>query len=275
MKGKGNLRIKSRGLSRSHILLLQKLKHEIAQRKAVEQSLKKSKEHYRHLLEESHRMQEQLRHLSRQILMVQEEERKRISRELHDKIAQILTVINVHLATLKMEAAGNTQGLKKKISGTQRLVAKSVNIVHRFARELRPTVLDDLGIIPALHAYMKDFTKRTRIPIHFNCAAAVEQLNSARRTVLYRVAQEALVNVIQHAQASRVTVNIRKSRNAIQMKINDNGKSFQVDHVLLAKKNGRLGLVGMRERVEMVGGIFSVESARGEGTTIQAQVPFK
>ena len=103
--------------------------------------------------------------------------------------------------------------------------------------------------------------------------AAVEQLDGDKRTVLYRVAQEALTNVARHAQASRAEVSIQKLHGAVCMKIKDDGKSFQVERVLHAKKNKRLGLLGMRERVEMVGGTFTVESAPGKGTTIQAQIP--
>ncbi|MGA2801491.1 MAG: ATP-binding protein [Verrucomicrobiota bacterium] len=251
------------------------LKQEIVQRQAGEEALKKGEEHYRQLLEQSHQQQEQLRHLSRQILLAQEEERKKISRELHDEIAQTLTVINIHLATLSKEAAVNTGGLKKTISRTQRLVEKSVNTVHRFALELRPTLLDDQGLIPALHSYMKDFTKQTGIHIHFTTFTSswIEQLDSTRRTVLYRVAQSALTNIAQHAQASRVKVSIRKLRDAIRLEIHDDGKGFEVDHVLFVKRHKRLGLLGMRERVEMVGGSFAVESAPGKGTTIRAQIP--
>src|SRR4030095_7877539 len=111
-------------------------------------------QHHGKLLAQSLQMQEQLRRLSRQLLSAQEEERKKISRELHDVIAQTLTSINVGLATLKKEAGVNTKGLERSIARTQQLVEQSVNIVHRFARELRPTVLDDLGLIPALHAFM-------------------------------------------------------------------------------------------------------------------------
>ena len=143
------------------------------------------------------------------------------------------------------------------------------------ARELRPTLLDDIGIIPAFRVYIKDFTKHTRIPVHFDCVGSVEQVNPARRTALYRVAQEALGNVAQHAQASRVTMNLRKVRNAVRMTIKDNGKSFQVERVILGHKNRSLGLLGMRERIEMVGGNFKIDSVRGKGTTVQARVPLK
>ena len=250
------------------------LKREIAQRLVVEETLRQSEQHYSQLLEQSRRLQEQLRHLSRQLLSAQEEERKKISRELHDVIAQVLTGINVRLATLKTEAAVNTKGFSRNISRTQRLVEKSVDLVHQFARELRPAVLDDLGLIPALHSFLKRFTRETGLRVSLTAFAGVEGLDSARRTVFYRVAQEALTNVARHAQASRVEASLEKLPNAVRLQIKDNGKSFEVERVLYARKNKRLGLLGMRERVEMVGGRFTIESAPGQGTTIQAQIPF-
>ena len=257
-------------LAASNLELLQ----EIAQRKAVETALKKSERHYSELLERSESLQEQLRQLSRQILSAQEEERKQISRELHDVIAQTLTGINVRLAALKKEAALNTKHLDRNIARTQRLVEKSVDIVHQFARELRPAVLDDLGLIPALHSFVKIFSKRTRIHVHLKAFAGIEELEIAKRTVLYRVAQEALNNVSRHAQAGRVELNIQKFHTAAHMEIKDDGKSFQVDRTLNAKGNKRLGLLGMRERVEMVGGTFCVESAPGHGTSVRVEIPF-
>jgi signal transduction histidine kinase len=250
------------------------LKQEIAQRKTVEESLRKSERHSGELLGQSHDLQEQLRHLSRQLLLAQEEERKKISRELHDEIAQTLTGINVRLAALKTEATRSTKGLQKKITSAQRMVEKSVDIVHRFARDLRPTVLDDLGLIPALHSFVKGFSKQTRVHVRLTVYAAVEQLESATRTVLYRVVQEALTNVTRHAHASRVDVSIHKHSRAVVVTIKDDGKSFAVERVLHAKKNKRLGLLGMRERVEMVGGHLRIESAPDKGTTINAEIPF-
>jgi signal transduction histidine kinase len=250
-----------------------RLKREILRRKSVEESLRNSERHYSRLLEQSQRMQEQLRQLTRQLLLAQEEERKKISRELHDEIAQTLTGINVRLAALKTSATHNTRGLQNKIASAQRMVEKSVDIVHRFARELRPTVLDDLGLIPALHSYVKTFSKQTGVHVRLTIYAGVEKLDNARRTTLYRVAQEALTNVARHAEASVVDVSIEKLSNRISMKIQDDGKSFQVDRVLQAKKNRRLGLLGMRERVEMVGGNFHVESLPGKGTIISAKIP--
>jgi signal transduction histidine kinase len=252
------------------------LKQEIVQRKSAEEALRNSEQHSRQLLEQSRRLQEELRLLSRRLLSAQEEERKKISRELHDFIAQTLTGINVRLATLKKEAAADTKGLERNIARTQQLVEKSVTIVHRFARELRPTVLDDVGLIPALHSFMKDFTKRTGIHLHFTTFtfAKIEQLDGDQRTVLYRVAQEALTNVDRHAQASRADVKIQKLNGNVCMRIKDNGIGFPAENLLQGKKKNRLGLLGMRERVEMVRGKFTVQSSPGKGTTILAQIPF-
>ena len=251
------------------------LKEEVRRRKSVEESLKSSELHYSRLLDQSRHMQEELRLLSRQLLFAQEEERKKISRELHDVIAQTLTGINVRLATLKMKAAHNTKGLDRSIAHTQRLVEQSVAIVHRFARELRPAVLDDLGLVAALHTFMKQFTTETGIRVSLSAFAEVEQLSGDQRTALYRVAQEALTNVARHAEASLAEVQIQKLDGSICMKISDNGKGFHQEQLHHPGKRTRLGLLGMGERLEMVGGTFTLTSAPGKGTTVLARLPFK
>ena len=221
------------------------------------------------------RNEEVLRNLTHRLMEAQEEEQKRISRELHDVIAQTLTGINIRLAALKKEATLNTKGLDRNIARTQLLVEKSVGIVQEFARELRPTVLDDLGLIPALHSFAKLFSQRTRIHVDLKIFGGVEELDLTKRTVLFRVAQEALHNVARHAKAGRVEVNIQKlAAGGVGMKIKDDGKAFNVEGVLKAKGRKRLGLLGMRERVEMVGGTFGVDSTAGQGTSIQVQIPF-
>ena len=265
-----SLRVRTEELTASNL----RFEAEVAQRKKAEIALQKSEQEHKVLLEKSRQMQEQLRQLHRQVLLAQEEERKTISRELHDEIAQTLAAINIHLAALKIEAAVNTKGLSKKIANTQRLVERSVKIVHRFARQLRPTVLDDLGLIPAIHSFLKDFMKRTGIHVGFTAFAGVEQLNGTKRTVLFRVAQEALTNVAQHAEATHVKVYIKKVAVGICMEIHDNGIAFDIECLRFSKKNKRLGLIGMRERVEMVGGTFSVESEPATGTSVIARIPF-
>jgi signal transduction histidine kinase len=251
------------------------LKREIDRREAMQKALEKSERHYGQLLRKSRDMQEHLRRLSHEILSAQEDERKKISRDLHDQVGQSLTAINVKLTTLKRVATVNASSLKKQLAGTQQLLEKSMNVVHRFARELRPPLLDDLGLTPALHSYVKSFTKQTRIPIRVTTFAEVDRLDSEKRTVLYRVVQEALTNVAKHARATSVRVSIKKLRGVVRMDIHDNGKSFQVQGALYPTKIKRLGLLGMRERVEMVGGRFFVESARGKGTNVPAEIPFR
>ena len=228
---------------------------------------------YRSLLIESQVMQRKLRHLTHQIISVQEEERKEISRELHDEVVQTLVGINVELAALGQRAGAGRSTLKEKITRIQRLVGNAINAVHRFARELRPAVLDDLGLIPALHAYNKNLAKRKNLKIQLTASRGVEALDTALRTVLFRVAQEALTNVARHARASHVNISLREVPGGVRMEISDNGQSFPVEKILGARNPKRLGLVGMRERIEMVGGQLTIESKRGQGTLVRAELP--
>ena len=265
------LRQRTRELDASN----RKLSKEVARRKVVEKSLRESQQQTTQLLKESKIMQEQLRLLSRRVISVQEEEKKRISRDLHDVVAQMLNGINLRLAELKSGLKADAKGFSKKIHSTQRLVEKSVDVVHRFARELRPAVLDDLGLLAALQSLVKTYSKQTGIRVYLKVFAGVIDLGNDESTVLYRVAQEALTNVSRHASASQVSMSIRKHGESVRMIIKDNGRSFDVKKVLHAKRRKGLGLLGMRERVEMVGGTFVVESAPGKGTTIRMDIPIK
>jgi signal transduction histidine kinase len=247
---------------------------EVLRRKTSEKDLRRSREQYRVLFLESQIMQKKLRQMTRQIIMAQEEERKEISRELHDEVVQTLVGISVELSALGKGASVGLKALKEKIARTQRLVANSVNEVHRFARELRPAVLDDLGLIPALHAYSRTLAERKKIKIKMTAFGGVEALGGAKRTVLFRVAQEALTNIARHAQATEVGMSIREISGAIRMEISDNGRSFDVKKALFARNPKRLGLIGMKERVEMVGGSLVIDSQPGKGTTVRAEIPF-
>ena len=238
-------------------------------------SVSQGREKYRVLFLASQLMQRKLRHLARQTLSVQEDERRKISRDLHDEVVQTLVGINVELGALGRAFSLGPAALKAKIALTQELVEKSVTAVHQFARELRPAVLDDLGLIPALHAYLKTVAAQNKLKIRLTTFAGVETLDIGRRTVLYRVTQQAVTNVVRHANASVVDVSITKVSRTICLEVHDNGKSFPVEQTLSAKTNKRLGLLGMRERIEMVGGSLTIQSAAGEGTTICAVLPFR
>ncbi len=253
----------------------QKLKQEIAQRERVEHELRESEEHYRDLFTQAKLMQENLRHLSSQILRVQEDERKRISRELHDEVGQALTAVNVNLAMLKKMVRGSHTRLRRKIADAQNMLEQTMEVVHDFSRELRPAMLDDLGLIPALRSFVKSFAERTGVRVSFGATPLVEKLETEQKTVLYRVAQESLTNIAKHARATQSQVSIRKLKNGIQMEIQDNGRSFRVEQQLASTSGKkRLGLLGIQERVRLASGKLSIESEPGQGTRVRVWIPF-
>lgn len=245
----------------------------LAQCSALEKQLERRIKLHEELLVQSRQQQAQSRRLTRLLLLKQEEDRKGISRELHDEVLQILAGVNVQLATLKAAASLDNDGLGKRIAQTQRMVGKSIRIVHRYARTLRPSMLDDLGLIPALRSYIRDLPGRKELEINFTTFSEVESLSNVQRTVLYRVAQEAVTNIVRHARAHHATVIISKAGNTVCLTVQDDGKAFCVDRVLASKTRKGLGLIGMRERIEMVGGKFSIQSEADNGTVIRAEIP--
>ncbi|HXT42253.1 MAG TPA: PAS domain S-box protein [Candidatus Angelobacter sp.] len=249
---------------------------DITERKRAEEALRKSEEHYRTLFNEAKAMQEKLRVLSSKILHAQEEERKRISRELHDEVGQALTAISVNLQLLKRKAAKADDGLDATVAETQSILEQTMHNVHRFSYELRPAMLDDLGLVIALRWYIKGFAKRTSIKVNFRADAGVEQLQNESKTVIYRVIQESLTNVYKYADAERAAVLIRWTGDGARLTVKDNGRGFQPDQLdLSSREKSGLGLMGMEERLRLVNGQFAVKSAPGKGTTIRALIPFQ
>jgi len=220
--------------------------------------------------------EEAWRQLSNRILHAQEDERKRISRELHDETGQALTAISVMLAALKHdEAASKSPTFASKMAETQRLLEKTMESIHHFARELRPTMLDELGLIPALRSHVKSFSEHTGLRVKLSANPAAEQLNNEQKTVLFRIAQESLTNVAKHARATRVHLTLRKAGEHLLMEIADNGQSFEVSPTGAAKRKQRLGLLGMQERVRLVNGRFLIKPQPGKGTTVSVAIPFR
>lgn len=250
----------------------QKLIEEIAHRQEVEQTLHETEYVQSRLLDHSLQQQVKLRSMSHKILSAQEDERKRISRELHDVITQTLVGINVHVATLGREATVELGTFQQRIANTQKIVEKSVEIVHQFARELRPSVLDDLGLIPALQDLFKGFMESTGIRVSLEVSATIEKFPERIRTTFYRIIQEALANVTKHAKASKVEIRIQRLARTISLQITDDGHGFEMEEIGHSSHGNRLGLLGMRERAEMIGGKFSVESSFGSPTTVRVIV---
>lgn len=248
-----------------------KLKRAVAGQRAAEDCLRTSEGTRLDLLRKSLEMQAELRRMARRIIFAQEEERKRISRELHDVIGPTLTGINLRLATLKLQTSDPAK-LEKKITEAQRLVTKSLETVNRFARDLRPALLDDLGLIPALHAFLKGFMRETGIRAELIAPRSIERVGNHKKTAFYRVVLEALSNVDHHANASQVRVEIQNCDGALVLEVVDDGEGFNPKKPAEDSRK-RLGLVGMRERVEMLGGGWSLTSMPGEGTTIRVTFP--
>jgi signal transduction histidine kinase len=250
-----------------------KLKKEIVQRHKVEEELRANRNEKSLLLRKSRKQQEQLRDLSHRLLNAQEEERKRISRDLHDVIAQALVSINIHLEVLNQRGSAFPEAVRLQIANTQTVIENAVKIVHDFASELRPTMLDDLGFIPTLQLYTKQFIAETGIEVSLKASTKLGQLTTVERTTLYRIAQEALTNTARHAKASRIRITIESVDNHIRMTIKDNGKGFKVSNRPPSMKRTRLGLIGMKERAVMIGGSCQVDSTPGGPTIVQVEIP--
>jgi signal transduction histidine kinase len=249
------------------------LQSEVLERKRTEKALRESERFYRALFSEARQMQEDLRQLSNQILHVQEEERTRISRELHDEIGQALVAIQMNLAIACKQKAGLESESSDKIGAARQLLEETMETVHRFARELRPRMLEHLGLIPTLRSYVKTFGERISVATRFRASRTAEKLGEDQKIALYRVLQESLTNVAKHARATKVLVTLRKVRNRICMEIQDNGRAFAVDKQIGVDGKKQLGLLGMRERMRLIHGNFLVVSKRGKGTSIRVQVP--
>lgn len=219
------------------------------------------------------RLEESLRRLSRRILRVQEEQRRRLSRELHDEVGQSLTAISVTLAALRHGSEAKRADFARTIGRVQRLLEETMEAVHRFALELRPALLDELGLLPALRSHIKRFSQRTGLRIRLVADAAAEQLDNDQKTAVFRIAQESLTNVARHAHASRVRISIRRSGGNICMEVFDNGKSFREAPPGAARQRERLGLLGMQERARLANGLLTIKPEPGKGTTVWVTIP--
>lgn len=217
----------------------------------------------------------QLGELSRQVLQAQEQERKRISRELHDEVGATLLAATMNLELLKRKASACDPGFTSSLDEIQGLLMQTMENTRRFSHELRPPLLDDLGLIAALRGCLRAYARRTGTKTRFTADSAAEQLPDDVKIVLYRVLQESLTNTCKHASASRVNVSIRKMGDGFRLTVKDNGVGFspQPSRNGNHRKSGT-GLVGMEERLRLVKGTLAIQSLPGQGTAIKAVLPF-
>ena len=213
--------------------------------------------------------QVRLRQMSSQVLTAQEEERKRIARELHDDTAQALTSVLVRLRLLERSAADGK--LRAGLTELRDLTGVTLEGVRRLAIDLRPPMLDDLGLEAALRAHVQDFSQRWPVKATFT-SSRLGRLPPHMELVLYRIVQEALTNVAKHAGASNVAARLTRRGRTLRMLIEDDGCGFDVEASTGSRESG-LGLFGMEERLALIGGTLRVESAVGRGTRVAAEVP--
>jgi PAS domain S-box-containing protein len=250
---------------------------DITHRKISETAVIRSEEHYRDLFHQAYQMQENLRRMSDRVLKVQEHERQRISRDLHDEVGQALTAINVNLAILRTSLGPVTADSARRLSETQHLIEQTMGNIHNFSRELRPAMLDDLGLLPALRNYVKSFGERTGLAVRLDTTQSenIEQLDSERKVVVYRIVQEGLTNVSKHAHARQVDIIVTGSQHDVRLQLSDDGQGFVPGAQPPEAVPRQLGLMGLGERVRLVGGEFTIQSTPGRGTSLRATIPFK
>gem|GEM_PF-6872185 len=214
--------------------------------------------------------------LQRQLIAAQEEERRRISRELHDQIGQYLPALMVGLKSLKQSAAAGPQVIEQA-EELHDLAARIARDLHALARNLRPAALDEFGLASALASYAEEWAQRHGVEVDFHRVGFDEAeagLPSQVETTLYRIAQEALTNIHKHAQAGSVSIILSRTGEEVSLIVEDDGTGFDVETIINAPPAARgLGLLGMRERVALVGGRIQLESSLGTGTTIAVNLP--
>lgn len=207
-----------------------------------------------------------------QILRALEEERKRIARELHDETSQALTTLKINLEAVEQKMGDAPPELKERIRRTKEYTSKTLDEIRRLMFDLRPSVLDDLGLVPALRNLVKERLKGLDLEIDFTVDGLVERLPEELETALFRVIQEAITNVIKHAQATQLSVSLTEESGVIVARIHDNGIGFNPAELAGGGDRG-LGLFGMQERTALVGGRLEIDARRGRGTTVRVWIP--
>jgi PAS domain S-box-containing protein len=213
---------------------------------------------------------EQLRELSRFLESVREDERTRLARDLHDELGQTLTALKIDVAWLAKRLPQEQGALLEKTGSMYELIDGAIHTVRRISAELRPGVLDDLGLADAIEWQVQELGKLTETEFRFSARPEHMVLDPDRSTAIFRICQEALTNVVRHAGATRVTVSLRKAADRVSLTIKDNGKGVEDSQIL---DPGAFGLLGMRERARIWGGTVRIEGAPGKGTVVAVSIP--
>jgi two-component system sensor histidine kinase UhpB len=211
------------------------------------------------------RVEDERQRSGRLVLQAQEEERRRLARDLHDEVNQALTAILLRLEALSHDAPPE---LGDEFGEVKRLVNQAMSELLQLARQLRPTALDDHGLVPALATHLRRFASQTGIDADLRTRGQASELDADQEIAIYRVAQEALANVARHAEASRVEIDLDAAPGALELRVRDDGRGFNA-----TRRGTGLGLDGMAERARLVGGELTIDSQPGRGTELVLRVP--
>jgi signal transduction histidine kinase len=220
-----------------------------------------------HRYEENERARGELKELSARLVSAQEEERRAISRELHDEVGQSLSALLMEAGNAAARVPAESAEVRRHVDSIRKLAEASVNVIRNMTLLLRPSMLDDFGLAPALEWQAREVSKRTGLRVHVDAEESVGDLPDALKTCIYRVVQEALHNCARHSQARTVRVVVEQEPSKIVLTVEDDGRGFDAHRVR------GLGLVGMEERVNHLGGAFHIRSRPGAGTTIAVELP--
>jgi signal transduction histidine kinase len=225
--------------------------------------------------EEQQRLSEaaerQLRRLSQQLVQAQEDERRSMARELHDEVGQTLTALRMDLGNLPPSAGADADLFHTRLTETKQLAEQALRTVRDLAMGLRPSMLDDLGLGPALEWQAREFSRRTGVPVTVQADGILDELPESHRTCVYRVVQEALTNCARHASAKNIRVNLHGRPNWLALTVEDDGVGFNPQE----SRGKGIGLIGIRERVGELGGSVEFFSQPGKGTIVRAELPLQ
>jgi signal transduction histidine kinase len=213
--------------------------------------------------------QEELSQFAAEAHAIREGEKSRVARELHDELAQSLTALKMDTIWLRDHAAGEPQAAGAKLADMVKMLDTTVAATRRIAADLRPLLLDDLGLQPAIEWLANNFTQRSGVACEVNVDEDLE-LEEPYATAVFRIVQESLANVGKHAAASEVTVLVARTPQAVILEVADNGQGFHPD---APRKPNSLGIMGLRERAHLLKGTASIESEPGRGTRVQVRIP--
>ena len=231
---------------------------DITQRKRMENELMRSRE--------------QLRSLSARLQQIREEERIRIARELHDELGGFLTVLKLDLSSLGKEPSTDSPSFRQKLDSMSTTIVAAIGSVRRICSDLRPSVLDHIGLTAAIEWQIEEWQAKTGVRCSMSASIDDESLDPGRATATFRVLQEALTNVARHAEATAVRVRLWTQDRRLRLEVRDNGRGIAEATIMDATS---LGLLGMKERVFSFGGTVDVHGAPGEGTAVDVSIPLE